>query len=63
MSNHDETQEREAGSSRLAHFVQHEREGGVHPAVKELHQRPAPRAEESNRRAVEYARIERGRQV
>lgn len=45
--------------SRLAHFAQTEREAGVHPVVRALHSRPLARTE-TNRRAVEFARIERG---
>lgn len=47
------------GNRRVEHYLRQEREDGLHPAVRELHQR-ATHDEETNRRAVEYARIERG---
>lgn len=48
------------GTSRLREFTRQEREAGTHPAIETLRTRPQTRSEE-NRRAVEYARIERGR--
>ncbi len=63
MADHSEKREFEAGTSRLRNFLQHERESGLHPAIKALHERPNSRSEESNRRAVEYARIARGHSV
>jgi hypothetical protein len=49
----------EKGTSRLREFTRQEREAGTHPAVEALRTRPQTRSEE-NRKAVEYARIERG---
>lgn len=51
---------RDPGTSRLRAFTLHEREAGTHPAIVALRNRPQTRGED-NRRAVEYARIERGR--
>lgn len=45
---------------RLREFTRHERESGIHPAVVALWSRPQTRGE-TNRKAVEYTRIERGR--
>lgn len=50
---------KEKGASRLREFTRQEREAGTHPAVRALLSRPQMRGEE-NRRAMEYARIERG---
>lgn len=47
------------GTIRLREFTRQERESGTHPAVEALRSRPKVRSEE-NRKAVEYARIERG---
>lgn len=49
----------DSGATRLREYTRHERESGTHPAVEVLRSRPQTRSEE-NRRAVEYARIERG---
>lgn len=53
---------RRAGASRLGAFLQKEREEGTHPAVAALRARPRQR-EHQSRKALEYARIERGRMV
>lgn len=50
----------EKANARLREFTRHEREEGIHPSVEALQRRPQMRGEE-NRKAVEYARIERGR--
>lgn len=63
MADHSDSRDLEAGASRLRNFLQHEREGGLHPAIKALHERPSTRNEDANRRAVEYARIARGHNV
>ncbi|SNR55014.1 hypothetical protein EYF88_12660 [Paracoccus sediminis] len=44
---------------RLREFTRHEREEATHPSVEALQRRPQMRGEE-NRKAMEYARIERG---
>jgi hypothetical protein len=52
-----------AKDGRLKHYVAVEKKRGKegsHPAVKELNRRPADRSEK-NRRAEEFARIDRGR--
>ena len=46
----------------LREFTRQERESGIHPAIQTLHARPASRSD-SNRRAEEFTRIERGRAV
>lgn len=53
-------QQQDRGTSRLRAYTRQERESGVHPAVAALRSRPQTRSEE-NRRAMEYARIDRGR--
>lgn len=53
-------QPRNQDASRLREFTRQERESGTHPAIDALRSRPKQRGEE-NRKAVEYARIERGR--
>lgn len=63
MTDHSPSSEPEAGTSRLRNFLRQEREGGLHPAIKALHERPSTRNEDANRRAVEYARIARGHSV
>lgn len=50
----------EKANTRLREFTRHEREQGTHPAIEALQRRPKERGEE-NRKAVEYARIDRGR--
>lgn len=50
----------EPGATRLREFARQEREAGIHPAIEALHRRPVTRGDD-NRKAVEYARIERGR--
>ncbi|MTD99981.1 hypothetical protein GIY56_06765 [Paracoccus sp. YIM 132242] len=47
------------GTSRLRAFTRQDREAGTHPAIEALRTRPQTRSGE-NRKAVEYARIERG---
>lgn len=63
MTKETEQARRDDSGSRTENFLRQEREGGLHPAIKELHQRPTHGDSDTNRRAVEYARIERGRQV
>lgn len=63
MTEQPSHQSHEAGNSRLKNFLRQEREDGLHPAIKALHARPNSRVEDHNRRAVEYARIARGRSV
>lgn len=47
-------------SSRVMQFTRAEREAGVHPVIRALHSRPLTRDADTNRRAIEYARIARG---
>lgn len=54
--------EPQAEGKRVAEFVKMDRESGVHPAVQELSKR-APERSDENRKAVEYARIERGKEA
>lgn len=49
--------------SRLKNFTRHERESGLHPAIRALHSRPVSRDPAQNTRAVHYTRIQRGWQV
>ncbi|WP_347137992.1 hypothetical protein [Paracoccus sp. SSK6] len=49
----------EKGTIRLREFTRQDRESGIHPAIMALRARPQTRGE-VNRKAVEYARIERG---
>ena len=50
---------RERGAITLREFARQERESRTHPAIEALRSRPQTRGE-TNRKAVEYARIERG---
>ncbi|CAM3283000.1 hypothetical protein SAMN04488021_14523 [Paracoccus aminovorans] len=63
MTRHIADQPRANGSSRTRNFTRQERESGLHPAIAALRMRPRARDESGNRRAAEFARIERGRQV
>lgn len=49
-----------ASSGRFHHFVQQERESGLHPAIRALHARAKGADTGGNGRAVQYTRIERG---
>lgn len=60
MTKPDVDAARQAGASRLREFLRQDRESGIHPAIEALRSRPKARRED-NRKAVEYARIERGR--
>lgn len=48
------------GPGRVQNFARHEREAGLHPAVVALHARRHLRNDKTDRRMVEFARIERG---
>lgn len=52
--------ERDNTIGRFSRYVQHERENGIHPAIRLLHSRARNSEETANGRAVQYARIERG---
>lgn len=54
------TPARDETLGRLRRFVQQERESGLHPAIRALHQRAHGRDGDTNGRAVQYARIARG---
>ena len=56
------TNQSNASDARLREFTRQERESGIHPAIQALHARPASRSD-SNRRAEEFTRIERGHGV
>lgn len=53
------TDTQDISTGRFRHFVQQERESGLHPAIRALHAR-AKGDTGSNGRAVQYTRIERG---
>lgn len=53
-------QSRDDANPRVREFIRQERQEGLHPAIQALHARPQDRAE-TNRKAVEYSRIARGR--
>ena len=63
MSDQDHSALSPPGTRRIASYLQQDRESGLHPAVQTLHQRPAARRADANRRVVEFARIERGHSV
>lgn len=63
MSKSPIDQPRDAGSGRVQNYLQQDRESGIHPAIQSLHRQPHARDEETNRRAAEFARIERGHSV
>ena len=54
---------RDTGNGRLRAYVTQERRSGLHPAISALHRRPHGREGDESRKASEYARIERGREV
>lgn len=60
MQRHLIDQPRSTSNTRLREFIRQERQSGRHPAVLALMARPKDRADE-NRKAVEFARILRGR--
>ncbi|WP_347265700.1 hypothetical protein [Paracoccus sp. (in: a-proteobacteria)] len=63
MTRHLADHIRTGGASRVQNFTRQDRESGLHPAVLALHRRPHGRDESGNRRAAEFARIERGKRV
>ncbi len=63
MTDHSDPKGQQPQSLRIESFLRQERQGGVYPAIKALHARPNMRPETTNRRAVEFARIDRGREV
>lgn len=60
MTKHVSDQPRSHGAARLREYTRQEREAGTHPAVETLRTRPKERSEE-NRKAAEFARIDRGK--
>ena len=64
MSRHIADRSRAIGASRILNYTRQDRETGMHPAIAALRMRPRVRSsEEANRRAAEFARIERGHRV
>lgn len=64
MTRHIADRSRDDGSGRTRNYTRQERESGLHPAIAALRMRPRARSsEETNRRAAEFARIERGYRV
>lgn len=62
MTRHISDKPRSPAIARLREFARQERESHVHPAILSLRSRPQSRSED-NRKAAEYLRIARGRQV
>lgn len=63
MTKHIADHVRDRGESRTRNYTRQERESGTHPTVASLRIRPRQRDSAVNRRATEFARIERGHQV
>lgn len=63
MTRHIADHKRESGVSRTQNYTRQERESGLHPAIAALRMRPRSRDTSGNRRAAEFARIERGQRV
>ena len=63
MTRHIADRSQESSSGRTQYYTRQERESGLHPAVAALRMRPRARSEAANRRAAEFARIERGHRV
>ncbi|KGJ08163.1 hypothetical protein EQ718_04600 [Paracoccus versutus] len=64
MTRHIADRSHENSSGRTQYYTRQERESGLHPAIAALRMRPRVRSsEEANRRAAEFARIERGHRV
>lgn len=53
----------QTGPGRVRNFTQHERETGLHPAIVALHARKHLRDDKTDRRMVEFTRIERGQKA
>lgn len=60
MTKHISDQPRSHTGSRMREYTRQERESGTHPAIETLRSRPKTRGED-NRKAAEFARIERGK--
>lgn len=60
MTRHISDKPRSHGTARLRAFLRHEREEGLHPAIRTLLSRPKTEADGA-RPMREFARIERGR--
>jgi len=63
MTRHIADRSDEDSRGRTRHYTRQERESGLHPAVAALRMRPRARSDAANRRATEFARIERGHHV
>ncbi|MFC3570793.1 hypothetical protein [Paracoccus sp. TOH] len=63
MTRHLADRSHETSAGRTQYYTRQERESGTHPAIAALRMRPRARSEATNRRAAEFARIERGHQV
>lgn len=63
MTRHIADKSHDESAGRLRHYLRHEREEAVHPAILALRARPREAALPASRRATEYARIERGHRV
>ena len=63
MTRHLADHTRDSGTSRTRNFTRQDRESATHPAIEALRMRPRGRDESGNRRAAEFARIERGHQA
>ncbi|GLK65539.1 hypothetical protein F8A10_09880 [Paracoccus kondratievae] len=63
MTRHIADRSQESSSGRTQYFTRQERESGLHPSIITLRTRPRARDEAANRRAAEFARIERGHRV
>ena len=59
MTRHIADHTRTSDTGRTRNFTRHERESGTHPAIAALRRRPRARDESGNRRAAEFAPIER----
>lgn len=59
MDKHIVDRPRSTGAARLKQFVQHDRESGLHPAVRALHSKAHERPE-GNARMTQFLRIARG---
>ncbi len=62
MTKHITDHAHRAGETRLREYTQQERHSGVHPAIETLRTRPQTRGE-TNRKAAEFVRIDRGQQT
>ncbi|WP_313351616.1 hypothetical protein [Paracoccus sp. (in: a-proteobacteria)] len=63
MTRHIADRSHESSARRTQYYTRQERESALHPAIAALRMRPHARSEAANRRAVEFARIERGHRV